>query len=72
MKWLFVLERIEGPWAILETEEGETFQFPASLLPAGLHEGAYLDFTIMQNIKAENDARKEMENFRQSLKRKDQ
>jgi len=67
MKWTFVLERIENSWAILETEDGETFQFPFSLLPEGVQEGSYLDFNIMPNADAENTARQEMENLRASL-----
>ncbi len=68
MKLRFVVERFEGPWAILETIDGETFEFPRAFLPPDCLEGAWLSFEIRRDITAENAAREEMRNLRESLK----
>jgi hypothetical protein len=46
MKQVFVVSRIEGAKAILETEKGDSFIFPAGLLPQPVEEGMHLRFSI--------------------------
>jgi hypothetical protein len=39
---LYTLDRFEGEWAVLETEQGKTFSVPREWLPADAAEGAAL------------------------------
>ena len=42
-----IIDRLEPPWAILETSDGiTTFNFPLNLLPEGIKEGYVLRFDI--------------------------
>jgi hypothetical protein len=69
MKATFVVERIEGVWAILETEQGDSFQFPVNQLPKPLSEGTHLVFTIDADKKAQEMAQAKMRSLRDSLKK---
>lgn len=66
---LLVVERIEGSWAILETIDGDSFQFPRALLPQSLKEGMYLQFSIEIDEAARQSAQANMKALRDSLKK---
>lgn len=68
MKWIFAIERFEGPWAMLETEDGEIFEFPRVFLPPDCSEGAYVSMEILRDTDAEKTARQAMKEIRDSLK----
>ncbi len=68
-KSIFVVERLEGSWAILETREGDSFQFPKDLLPQPLTEGTHLAFSIEIDAAARQTAQSKMQTLRDNLKR---
>ena len=41
-----IIDRLEPPWAILETSDGIIFNFPLKHLPEGVKEGYVLRFDI--------------------------
>jgi len=46
IKNLAIIDRFEGEWAVVEFEGRRTFDFPRSLLPAGVAEGDVLKFGV--------------------------
>jgi hypothetical protein len=64
------IERIEGPWAILETLDGDSFSFPLALLPASLEEGSCLKFKISDDPVSQRKMQKRIQSVRHSLKNK--
>ncbi|MBN1296131.1 DUF3006 domain-containing protein [bacterium] len=64
----FTVERIENDWAVLETIDGKTFEFPRGFLPDGAGEGARLIIDIQLDAEAEQQARNGMKNLRDSLR----
>ncbi|MBN1879234.1 DUF3006 domain-containing protein [bacterium] len=67
-KSLLVVERIEGSWAILETGDGDSFQFPKNLLPQPLKEGMHLQFSIEIDSASAQAAQANMKSLRDSMK----
>jgi hypothetical protein len=70
-KCTFMIERIEGTVAVLETEEGETFEFPAAYLPEECGEGDYVDFVIAVNQDAADAAGESLDDLRSQLNMQD-
>jgi hypothetical protein len=62
---MFVLDRIEESWAVIESEE-ETFTIPKSLLPIGVKEGDILTIHIVVDEEA---TRKTKESIEEKAKR---
>lgn len=48
-----IVDRIEGNWAVLELEDGATFEFPLDLLPAGCQEGQAFRIRIERDRRLE-------------------
>lgn len=69
MKIRVVIDRIEdGRLAVLEIEGvvGD-FIWPVEFLPAGVHDGSILDFTIELNPEAEAKQRKKIKKLQEEL-----
>lgn len=43
---MYIIERFEGEWAIVETENRSTFNLPRSILPIELKEGDVISIQI--------------------------
>ncbi len=43
---MFILDRFEGEWAIVETESRQTFNLPRSVLPPDVKEGDVLSLQV--------------------------
>lgn len=48
---MFVIDRFEGEWAIIETDERKTFNLPKSILPREAKEGDVITLTAGINRK---------------------
>ena len=72
MKHTFMIERIEGSMAIIETEEGENFEFPVVFLPEECGEGDYVDFVIDINSEAASEAGESLDDLRSQLNVQDE
>lgn len=72
MKQIFVVTRIEGSKAILETERGDSFLFPANLLPQPIKEGTHLRFTIEIDPSAQAQTANRIQSVRDQLKKQSQ
>lgn len=51
-----IIDRFEGNWAIIETDDRQTFNLPRSLLPSGTKEGDVISISVSIN-KDETEAR---------------
>lgn len=51
----FTIDRIENGQAVLKDENGSTVIWPKNKLPAGVREGAALNFTIAGDKEAEKN-----------------
>ena len=49
---MFIIDRFEGVWAIIETENHLTFNMPRSSLPPGLKEGDVLNIQVSIDLVA--------------------
>ena len=66
------LDRLETPWAVLETLDGITFNFPLNLLPEGVKEGDVLKFDIDIDREATEQRIKNIQGLIDGLKKNDQ
>lgn len=69
-----IIDRFEDKYAILESQEKNPliFNFPRSLLPKGVKEGAVLSFNIDLDEKETKIRRKNIQDQLDNLKNKDQ
>jgi len=69
-----IIDRFEGEYAILESQEKNplTFNFPRSLLPKGAKEGTVIRFNIDIDDKETERRRKNIKEQLDILKKKDQ
>lgn len=49
---MFVIDRFEGDWAIIETENRDTFNLPQGVLPPGLKEGDAISIQVSIDLIA--------------------
>ncbi|MCX6262352.1 MAG: DUF3006 domain-containing protein [Bacteroidia bacterium] len=71
MDELLTLDRLEPPWAVLETSDGITFNFPLNLLPEGVKEGDVLKFDIDIDREATEERIKDIQGLIDDLKNND-
>ncbi|WP_338826310.1 hypothetical protein MTBGP_11180 [Moorella thermoacetica] len=45
---MFIIDRFEGQWAVIETDDRKTFNLPRSILPCDAKEGDVV--TLIANI----------------------
>jgi len=43
---VLIIDRFEGDWAIIETENRQTFNFPRFILPPGIKEGDVISIQV--------------------------
>ena len=43
---MFIIDRFEGDWAIIETENRHTFNLPRFVLPPGIKEGDVISIQV--------------------------
>ena len=67
-----ILDRFEPPWAVLETPDGITFNFPLNLLPEGIKEGDVLKFDIDIDREATEERINNIQGLIDDLKKNDQ
>ena len=74
MNITLVIDRFEGEYAILESQEKNplTFNFPRHLLPEGVKEGNVIRFNIDIDDKETERRRKKIKEQLDNLKEKDQ
>lgn len=64
---MYIIDRFEGDWAVIETENRQTFNLPREILPAGTREGDVLAISVAVNQVAtkerRNHASKLLQNF---------
>lgn len=69
-----IIDRFEGKYAILESQEKNPliFNFPRHLLPEGVKEGTVISFNIDVDNKETERRRKRIKERLDNLKKKDQ
>jgi len=69
-----IIDRFEGKYAILESQEKNPliFDFPRHLLPEGVKEGTVIRFNIDVDNKGTERRRKKIKERLDNLKKKDQ
>lgn len=64
---MHIIDRFENGWAVIETDDRQTFQLPHSLLPAGTKEGDVISITVDVDPEATKSRREQikamMDNF---------
>ncbi len=60
---MFIIDRFEGEWAILECEDRTTFDLPRRLLPHDAKEGDVVNIAVAIDQEATNNLRKENNNI---------
>ncbi len=68
---LFTIDRLEAQWAVLETPDGKTINYPRNLLPKGAKEGDVFDLNIDIHQKATGERKKNIKEIVDDLKKKD-
>lgn len=43
---MFIIDRFEGDWAIVETENRHTFNLPRYIIPPGIKEGDVINIQV--------------------------
>ncbi len=64
-----ILNRIEGKWAILETEAGMDIQLPLSLLPAGAKEGQGFRIEVTRDDSHAQQTAKRISDLQRDLRK---
>lgn len=49
---MFIIDRFEGDWAIIETESRRMFNLPCILLPPGIKEGDVISIQVGIDFEA--------------------
>ena len=49
---MFIIERFEGEWAIIETDLRHTFNLPRWVLPQGIKEGDVISIQVVIDFDA--------------------
>lgn len=69
---VFIIDRFEGSWAVLEASDGTIFNFPRSFLPAEAREGDVLVFDIAVDREATEKRKKEVKDLLDDLRSQDE
>lgn len=64
---MLIIDRFEGDWAIIEYEDGKTFQIPKKLLPKGISEGAVIRIAFYEDEDATAERRKKVDKLLDEL-----
>ncbi|HHT09799.1 MAG TPA: DUF3006 domain-containing protein [Candidatus Atribacteria bacterium] len=67
----FTIDRFEAQWAVLETPDGKTINYPRNLLPKDAKEGDVFDLNIDMNQKASEERKTNFKGIVDDLKKKD-
>ena len=67
----FTIDRFEAQWAVLETPEGKTINYPRNLLPKDAKEGDVFDLNINMNQEATEERKTNIKGIVDDLKKKD-
>ena len=67
----FTIDRFEAQWAVLETPDGKTINYPRNLLPKDAKEGDVFDLNINMNQKASEERKTNIKGIVDDLKKKD-
>jgi len=64
---VFIIDRFEGDWAIIETETRRTFNLPRSVLPLSVEDGDVISIQVGIDVaatrKRTEDAKRRLGNF---------
>lgn len=60
---MYIIDRFEGDWAVVETEKRTTFNLPRSILPADLKEGDVINILVSINKEATSQRSKTAKNL---------
>ncbi|MHB8075342.1 DUF3006 domain-containing protein [Desulfosporosinus fructosivorans] len=52
---MFIIDRFEGDWAIVETEDRHTFNLPRFIIPPGIKEGDVINIQVGIDLFATNE-----------------
>ena len=66
MRAIFIIDRFEGDWAVIEFE-GITFNLPRVLLPSTAKEGDVVKISLTVDNKATAERRKKIEKLMDEL-----
>ena len=67
----FTLDRFEAQWAVLETPNGKTIDYPHNLLPKDAKEGDVFDLKIDIDQEATEERKQNIKGIVDDLKKKD-
>ena len=57
---MYIIDRFEGNWAVIETDDRQTFHIPRSLLPASAKEGDVISISVVVDSEATKSRRERM------------
>ncbi|HBV86168.1 DUF3006 domain-containing protein [Desulfosporosinus sp.] len=60
---MFIIDRFENEWAIVETQNRTNFNLPRSVLPADLKEGDVIDIQVSINTEATKQRSKKVKSL---------
>ena len=67
----FTIDRFEAQWAVLETPNGKTINYPRNLLPKGAKEGDVFNLNIDISKEATEERKTNIQGIVDDLKKKD-
>lgn len=53
---MFIVDRFEGAWAIIESSDQVIFQLPRSIIPSTVGEGDLIEIIVKQDTLATKEA----------------
>ena len=68
----YTIDRFEAQWAVLETPNGKTINYPRNLLPKGAKEGDVFDLNIDISKEATEERKTNIKGRVDDLKKKDE
>ena len=64
---MLIIDRFEGDWAIIETENRHTFNLPRFVLPAGIKEGDVINIHVGIDLVATEERSEKSERMLENL-----
>jgi len=64
---MYIIDRFEGDWAIVENKKRKTFNLPLSLIPPEAKEGDVITISVNINTGSTKKLRAKVENMADSI-----
>lgn len=64
---MYIIDRFEGEWAVIETDHRQTFNLPRTILPNGTKEGDVISISVSTDQDATRARREKINNMMENF-----